>query len=112
MVKKERKRRDKKRQQNLIFGQNSTIVYGAAIAAVFVIVAAIVFWPENGYQIPADYVPEVTGAPHLVLLDGDVIDHGDVPVNQYVRSQFRVQNMGDQVLTLETSDYTRIVEGC
>lgn len=109
---KSRKRRSG--QQQAAAQSNKFLIWAIAMAGLLVIAAAVVLLVQGGDDggTPSDFVPEVTGAPRLALLSDTVIDHGNVSVNQYVDSVFRVQNTGDQVLTLDCDDRVQLVDGC
>lgn len=80
------------------------ILLGIAIAMV------IVSQPRS--TIPANFEPEVYGAPGLVLRSDAVVDHGDVPVGQMVETTFQVQNVGDEILTILAEPQIEVVAGC
>ena len=61
--------------------------------------------------VPADFVPQVEGAPSLAVISDQVIDHGDLIVNRYVTSSFEIQNVGDQTLVV-LSPWVVVHEGC
>jgi hypothetical protein len=54
---------------------------------------------------------EVSGAPAL-RVDKEVIDFGDVKINQPVEATFTITNAGDQPLQFEEQPYIELVEGC
>lgn len=51
------------------------------------------------------------GAPALQV-DQEVIDFGEVPVNQTVYAEFKLSNVGDQPLRFSEQPYIEVVEGC
>lgn len=54
---------------------------------------------------------ETSGSPRLQV-DRDVVDMGDVPVNQIVDVTFNIANTGDQTLRITEQPVVRVVEGC
>ncbi|MBZ0292205.1 MAG: DUF1573 domain-containing protein [Anaerolineae bacterium] len=76
------------------------------------LVIAVLFLLQPRSTVPADFEPQVIGAPSLAVLSSDVIDHGDVPVNQFVESTFKVQNVGDKALIFLGNPLIQVVEGC
>ena len=66
-------------------------------------------WPSN--NIDPNFVPEVTGAPRLVV-EQTTIDEGDVKVNTQIRTAYRLQNVGDQPLQILGEPAVELVEGC
>jgi hypothetical protein len=98
-------------------GENSfLLIVGAGLAAIIAVVfgASMLLFSdgESNDDLATDFVPEVIGAPNLVLLDDVLIDHGDVQINDYVDSEFRVRNTGDQTLILSCDDRVQLIEGC
>lgn len=83
--------------------------YGAILIVALLLAgaAALVFSPKQ-----APFVPEVQGAPRLVVTQ-EMVDFGDVPVNKYVQAVFHVRNVGDQTLhLLDREPPLQVVEGC
>lgn len=60
-------------------------------------------------EIP--YTPEVTGKPNAVV-DQPVVDHGDVRMEETVKSIFLVRNTGDQPLIILGEPRVELVQGC
>lgn len=54
---------------------------------------------------------EASGAPRLQV-DQEVVDLGDVPVDQVVDVTFKIANSGDQTLRILEKPVVRVVEGC
>lgn len=77
--------------------------------AVLVFLLANVLWSRS--TIPADFVPQVEGAPGIAVVSAPVIDHGDLVVNRSVTSSFEIQNVGDETLIVLTP-WVEVHEGC
>ncbi len=52
-----------------------------------------------------------SGAPRLEV-DRELVDLGDVPVDQMVEVTFNIANTGDQTLRITNTPVVRVVEGC
>lgn len=52
-----------------------------------------------------------TGAPRLVV-DQELVDFGDVKVDQVVEATFRITNEGDGTLRFTKDPYIEVLEGC
>ncbi|HWQ83697.1 MAG TPA: hypothetical protein VN363_03975 [Anaerolineales bacterium] len=61
--------------------------------------------PDPGAEI------EVSGAPSLKV-DQELIDLGDIKVDQPAQATFTLSNTGDQPLKLAQEPYIEVVEGC
>lgn len=82
------------------------------LGAAVLLIAAITIASQPRSSAPADFEPLVTGAPSLALLSDEVINHGDVPVSEFVESAFTVQNVGDKALIFLGDPLIEVVEGC
>ncbi len=80
----------------------------AGAAAVVLIVIALVI-AARGNQTP--FVPLVTGAPHAAV-STTLIDHGDLQMEDYAESVFRIQNTGDQPLLILDEPRVELIQGC
>ena len=60
---------------------------------------------------PANFTPEVTGAPRLKA-DKEKVDLGDVKLGQTVQVAFEIANTGDRPLRFTETPYVEVVEGC
>lgn len=78
--------------------------------SILIAVLAIV-WLTYEYGIKEDFVPEVTGAP-AARVDRTTVDHGDVPVNQFIESKFEVTNVGDELLMFYNTPRAKVIQGC
>jgi hypothetical protein len=96
-------------QQVNIPRKNGTpfIIIGATTIAVFLL--SLFFWTRS--TVPADFVPQVEGAPSVAIVSEPVIEHGDLVVNRFVTSTFEIQNVGDETLVL-LSPWVEVHEGC
>jgi Protein of unknown function (DUF1573) len=79
-----------------------------SIAVLVMIVIGLVLASLPG---PTPFQPEVTGAP-FAQVSTTLIDHGDVPMDQYVESVFRIRNTGDQPLHILDEPRVELVQGC
>lgn len=85
----------------------------AIIAAVIVgLIAAVIALAAPKSTVPPGFEPQVLGAPSLVVLSDEVIDHGDVLMTEFVDSEFVIQNVGDRTLHILGDPQIRVVEGC
>jgi hypothetical protein len=82
----------------------------AAIAAV-ISLGGILLWLLNRNSSTADYVPAVSGAPSLSVLQ-ESVDYGNVKLNTPIETVFRVRNVGDQALTFLREPNVEILQGC
>lgn len=80
---------------------------GAGI--LLLLVGSLVLWNRVN-RTPAP-PPQVTGAPRLAV-DQSTLDEGDVSLGKTIRSVFRLQNVGDQPLTVLGEPQVEVVEGC
>ncbi len=81
----------------------------AFLGGAILIIAAVALMRED--ETDPNFVPEVSGAPHLVV-DKEYVDLGDIPINQVVRVEFELTNVGDRALRFTQAPYTELVEGC
>lgn len=84
-----------------------------ALAAAGLILIGIVglLATRSSDGIPADFVPEVEGAPRISVVQ-DSVDYGDVKLNTTIETVFRVKNVGDQTLYILDEPQVELVEGC
>jgi hypothetical protein len=74
--------------------------------------AAVLLAPTSQSGTPADFIPEVLGAPRVAVAQ-DFVDFGDVKLDKTVEAVFRVSNVGDEVLNiLDYEPPVELVEGC
>lgn len=109
MSKKTRKFVIKKQVQPVKESANQWLIFASMIGVVLFVFAAIGFWPKS--NVPANFVPEVTGAPRIRVISEPVINHGDLLVNEFVTSTYQIQNVGDEPLTI-LSHWVQVHEGC
>lgn len=85
----------------LLIALGGVLLLGAALFA---------FWRS---QQPADEtVPvEVSGQPALKV-DQELVDFGDVKVDEMVSVTFTLSNVGDETLSFAARPYVEVVEGC
>lgn len=82
------------------------IIVGVIVVAV-VGIGLVVISNQNS----APYVPEVTGAPHAEV-STTLIDHGDIQMEEFAESIFRIRNTGDQPLRILEEPRVELVQGC
>lgn len=79
----------------------------------FVLLAAVIlFLSQSQSTVDPDFVPEVTGAPRLQVVQ-DTFDYGAVQVETRVQTVFRVRNVGDEdLIILDREPRVELVRGC
>jgi hypothetical protein len=75
-----------------------------------VLLIAMAFWGLRGKPARTADI-EVTGAPALKA-DKEMVDLGDVKLDQPVQVTFQLTNVGDQTLRFTEEPYIEVVEGC
>lgn len=85
---------------------------GGVVIAITGLIAIFVLASQPKSSIPADFTPLVQGAPSLAVLSDESVDHGDVVVNNFVETEFVVQNVGDETLYIFGDPQMVVVEGC
>ncbi|HEC23787.1 MAG TPA: hypothetical protein ENI95_12815 [Chloroflexi bacterium] len=70
-----------------------------------------IFALVNGNRTPADYTPEVTGAPRLEV-EQDIFDYGDVSLNTPVETIVVLRNVGDKPLRIVGDPWVEVRAGC
>ena len=58
-----------------------------------------------------DFTPKVQGAA-AVAVDNEKIDYGDIRLGTPVKTEFRVTNIGSEVLRFSKTPYVEVKEGC
>jgi hypothetical protein len=85
----------------LIIAIGGLLLVGAALFA---------FW--KGQQPASQSAAiKVTGRPSLEV-DRDLVDFGEVPLDQVISVDFELANVGDQPLKFTAKPYVEVVEGC
>lgn len=85
-------------------------VAAGIVVAVLIVAVGLIAQPQG--TIPADFTPQVLGAPSLAVISDEVVDHGDVRVNQFVETEFVIQNVGDEDLFILGNPQIEVVVGC
>jgi len=82
------------------------------VGAVLIIVVGFLAWRggTSGTK-SASATPQVTGSPKLSV-DRDSIDFGKVPLDQTVRAEFKLKNIGDRPLRILGEPRVELVKGC
>ena len=83
-----------------------------AIGAVLIILVGFLAWrgSTSGAKA-ASAAPQVTGGPKLSV-DRDSVDLGKVPLDQTVRAEFKLKNVGDRPLRILGEPRVELVKGC
>jgi hypothetical protein len=76
-----------------------------------ILIGAAVFALARGGGRPANFTPEVSGAPSLKT-DKETVDLGEVPLGKTVKVEYQLTNVGDRTLRLTKDPYIEVVEGC
>ena len=80
------------------------------IGALLIIVVGFLAWNGSNSKKPS-VTPEVTGGPKLNV-NRDSIDFGKLPLDQPVRAEFKLKNVGDQPLAIKGEPRVELVKGC
>jgi len=82
------------------------------VGAVLIIVVGFLVWrgSTSGAKA-ASATPQVTGGPKLSV-DRDSIDFGKLPLDQTVRAEFKLKNVGDRPLRILGEPRVELVKGC
>jgi hypothetical protein len=82
------------------------------LGAVLIVVVGVLAWRggTSGAK-SASATPQVTGGPKLSV-DRDSIDFGKLPLDQPVRAEFKLKNVGDQPLAIKGEPRVELVRGC
>lgn len=82
------------------------------VLAGFVLVAGALFAILKSGQPGNPKVPaEVSGSPSLKV-DRELVDLGDVPLDQTVSVSFQLANVGDQTLRFTDKPFIEVAQGC
>lgn len=101
---KQRRSRRKTRSNPLVW---FAVMFGGIVLLLW---GAYTLWESR--QSGSVKVPvEVKGAPSLVV-DQELVDLGDVPMNKMVTVSFKLTNVGDKPLQFSESPYIEVLEGC
>src|SRR5512136_1001780 len=80
------------------------------IGAILIVVVGFLAWNGSNSKKPSA-TPQVTGGPKLSV-DRDSIDFGKLPLDQTVRAEFKLKNVGDQPLAIKGEPRVELVKGC
>ena len=89
--------------------QRSPLLPWVILGGVLLLGAGFLLIPKE--KVDPNFVPEVTGAPHLTV-DKERIDLGDVPLGKKVWASFKLANVGDQPLVITQDPYVELIAGC
>ncbi len=79
---------------------------------IVLLLAVILFLSRSQATVDPDFVPEVTGAPRLQVIQ-DTFDYGAVQVETRIQTVFRVRNVGDEdLIILDREPRVELVRGC
>ena len=82
------------------------LIQGGVVALMILIVVGIIIGRQQ-----ESFTPEVFGAPRAAFAS-ESINHGDIPIEQFVEDEFVIKNVGDQQLRILDQPQIRVVEGC
>jgi hypothetical protein len=85
------------------------LVIAAGGALLLVAVGLVLARPGSGGDVQA--TPKVVGAPRLTV-DQAVIDEGYIQYDVPIQTAFRLNNAGDEPLTILDAPQVRLVDGC
>ena len=107
------KKRRANQRSNKALSRRGLVRVGVVVIVLLVIFgAAVLLAPTNQTGTPADFIPEVLGAPRVAVAQ-DSVDFGDVKLDKTVEAVFHVRNVGDEVLRiLDYEPPVELVEGC
>lgn len=88
-----------------------TLLILAAGGLILIAAGAILFRGGDRTDNTAGAPLEVSGAPSLKV-EQEVLDFGDVKVNEVVEATFRLANVGDQPLHFTQAPYVELAAGC
>ena len=77
---------------------------------VLVVGASFAIWKSGQPTTPKAPV-EVSGSPSLKV-DRELVDLGDVPLDQTVSVSFQLTNVGDETLRFTDKPFIEVAEGC
>lgn len=104
MKKKRIRKKGKKRNQKKPF-----VWLIIAFGGILLIGAIALVLPKKNSE---PFVPEVFGAPSLKV-EEEKIDLGDIRLGKTVNASFKLANVGDEALIVDTENsYVEVVEGC
>lgn len=108
-----KKKRSGQKQVSKAAARHGLVKAGVVVIVLLVIFgAAIIFAPSDQSGTPADFIPEVLGAPRVAVAQ-DSVDFGNVKLDKTVEAVFHVRNVGDEVLRiLDYEPPVELVEGC
>lgn len=86
-------------------------LWGGLAAVLAIVGAAVVLLKGGGDGIPADFVPEVIGAPRVAVAQ-EVYDYGDVKLDTTIETVVDIQNVGDETLEILGEPQVQVLEGC
>ena len=107
-TKKSYKTKKSRRKEN---NQLWVLLLLAAGGLILIVAGIILFGGGDQADKTATISLEVSGAPSLKV-DQEVIDFGDVKVNEVVEATFRLANVGDQPLHFTQAPYVELAAGC
>ncbi|HSF83409.1 MAG TPA: hypothetical protein VLA49_19380 [Anaerolineales bacterium] len=84
---------------------------GLVLAGIALVAGALFALWKSSQPAASNASVEVSGSPSLKV-DQELVDLGDVPLNQTVSVSFQLTNVGDQALRFTEQPYIEVVEGC
>ena len=89
--------------------KNLAVAMWAVLAGALLLLAGFIFYPKDSGD--PSFTPEVEGAPSL-MVDQEIIDFGNVKINESVTASFELTNVGDQTLRFTEQPYIELKAGC
>lgn len=81
-----------------------------AVGAVFVVAVGFLAWRGSRPPQPPPSPGNAGGA--RLSVDRSTIDFGKVPLDMPIKATFKLQNVGDQPLTIKGEPRVELVQGC
>ncbi|HLA99250.1 MAG TPA: hypothetical protein VJL34_12405 [Anaerolineales bacterium] len=105
------KSRMKKRRRNTSLIKKIPLAMWLVLGGAILVFGALFAGLRKSPSVGSEAGNEVSGAPAL-RVDQEMIDFGDVPLDQIVSAEFKLTNVGDRPLRISEKPYIEVVEGC
>ena len=103
--------KSKNRSKRQVKSSNQLPLVLLVVGGMLLIGAALYALLRSNQPASPEVLVEVSGSPRLKA-DQEVVDLGDVPLNQTVNVTFQLENVGDQPLRFSKEPSIEVVEGC
>jgi len=101
----------KRRRKQSSLGKILSTPLLVVVAGVLLVAGALFALWKSGQPATPKVPVEVSGSPSLEV-DREIVDLGDVPLNQTVSVSFQLTNVGDETLRFTDEPFIEVVEGC